>query len=1026
MTDSLQSEKLLPLLLQHLHAGVVIHAPDTRILFANAHASQLLGLTSDQLTGKNAIDPAWTFLREDGSPMPPEEYPVRRVLASRQPLLNLVIGIDRPATQDRIWAIVNAFPEFPESEDPGRIVVTFVDITERKRAEDHLRSISRMQSIILDNSTVGITLVRNRVQVWANPRMAELFGLPLERLQGISTRILYADDASFDMVANQAYPLLAKGQKAAFEIQMKRGDGTLFWCHFEGNALDPTHAQDGSIWICTDISERKRAEDKLQHLSRMQSVILDNSTVGIALVRNRAFEWVNPRIAELFGLPLERLRGASTRLIYPDDATYARMGAAAYPLLAQGQKATLETEMVKSDGSPFWCRLEGKALDPSHPFDTSIWIFEDVTERKRTEEALQQLSRTQTAILDNSTVGIALVRNRAFEWVNPRMAELFRFPLERLQGSPTRLIYPDDAAYQRITDLYPLLARGEKLSLELELLRGDGSRFWCRLGGKAVDPAHPLDGTIWIAEDFTERKRAEEALRDSEERFRTLVDHAPEGIFVHADGIVLYANPAMVRLFGASGLQDLVDADFFRWFPPEFHDTIRERIHLQRETGAPAPPMAIECLRLDGSRIPVETVAVPFRFQDRAAHLVFVRDITARHKAEAQREILQTQLQQAQKMDSVGRLAGGVAHDFNNMLGVILGHAELALAQIDPSLPFFSDLQEIQKAAARSTDLTRQLLAFARKQTVAPKILDLNETVEGMLKMLRRLIGENIDLAWHPGKNPDRIQIDPSQIDQILANLCVNARDAIGETGMITIETDNAAFDDEYCAAHPGFTPGAFVVLAVSDNGCGMDSDTLLHLFEPFFTTKKVGEGTGLGLATVYGVVKQNQGFINVYSEMGQGTTFKIYLPRHAPADSPAPPPPPKNTISRGSETVLLVEDEPLLLNMTRMMLEHAGYHVLSATSPAEALRLAEQHADHIHLLMTDVVMPEMNGRELARALHVRHPRLKRLFMSGYTANVIAHHGILDPGVHFIQKPFSTSDLAAKIREVLDDPAPPT
>ena len=1160
MTDLLQSENLLPLLLRHLHAGVVIHAADTRILFANEHAAQILGLSSDQLNGKTSLDPAWTFLREDGSPMPPEEYPIRRVLSTRQPLQDLVIGVDRPATQDRIWAIINAFPEFPEREDPGRIVVTFVDITERKRAEDHLRSISRMQSIILDNSTVGITLVRNRVQVWANPRMAELFGLPLERLQGISTRLLYPDDASFDMVATQAYPLLAQGQKAVFEIQMKKGDGSLFWCHFEGNALDPAHPQDGSIWICADITERKRAEEQLQHLSRLQSTILDNSTIGIALVRNRVFEWVNPRMAELFGLPRERLQGSSTRIIYPDEASYERHGAAAYPLLAQGQKAALEAEMRKGDGSTFWCRLEGKALDAATPMGVSIWIWEDITERKRaetdirsakafldsvidmspiatwiagkdgtvtrvnrslceaihlppeqivgsysvlhdanleaqgvmplvkavfderkpahfsipwkatdagkvdfhgardlfidvsmfpvldaqgelshvvcqwmditerkrTEKALQQLSRTQTTILDNSTVGITLVRHRVFEWVNPRMAELFRFPLERLQGAPTRIIYPDDASYQRISDLYPLLARGEKLSIELELLRGDGTRFWCRLGGKAVDPAHPLDGTIWIAEDFTERKRAEEALRESEERFRTLVDHAPEGIFVHADGFIRFVNPAMARLLGASGPQNLVDVDFLCWVAPEFHDAVRERVRLQRDTGAPAPPMAMDFLRLDGSRISVETVAVPFRFQDRAAHLVFVRDITARRKVELQRETLQTQLQQAQKMDSVGRLAGGVAHDFNNMLGVILGHAELALAQIDPSLPFFADLQEIQKAAARSADLTRQLLAFARKQTVAPKILDLNETVEGMLKMLRRLIGENIDLAWHPGKNPDRIQMDPSQIDQILANLCVNARDAIDETGKITIETDNATFDDEYCAAHPGFSPGAFVLLAVSDDGCGMDSDTLLHLFEPFFTTKKVGEGTGLGLATVYGIVKQNQGFINVYSEMGQGTTFKIYLPRHAPADSPAPPPQPPKPISRGSETILLVEDEPQLLNMTRMMLEHAGYRVLSATSPAEALRLAEEHADHVHLLMTDVVMPEMNGRELARALHTRQPHLKCLFMSGYTANVIAHHGILDPGVHFIQKPFSTADLAAKIREALDAPLPPT
>ena len=398
----------------------------------------------------------------------------------------------------------------------------------------------------------------------------------------------------------------------------------------------------------------------------------------------------------------------------------------------------------------------------------------------------------------------------------------------------------------------------------------------------------------------------------------------------------------------------------------------------------------------------------------------FIHDITERKQAEAQRAQLETQLQQAQKMESVGRLAGGVAHDFNNMLTVILGNVALAIEQIDPTHPVHTDLNEIRKAANRSADLTRQLLAFARKQVVAPKVLDLNESVQGIIKMLQRLIGEDISLKWLPEANLWRVKVDPSQIDQILANLCINARDAITGVGNIALEAGNSTFDDDYCAVHAGFAPGDYVRLAVSDNGHGIDKETLAHIFEPFFTTKGTGEGTGLGLATVYGVVKQNNGFINVYSEQGTGTTFTIYLPRHEGGAEQESAAGAAGALVRGQETILLVEDEPSILKLTTRVLTRQGYVVLAANTPGEAIRLASEHASAIHLLMTDVVMPEMNGRDLAKNLQSRYPSLKLLFMSGYTANIIVHQGVLDQGVQFIQKPFSIDDLAAKVREVLD------
>ena len=391
----------------------------------------------------------------------------------------------------------------------------------------------------------------------------------------------------------------------------------------------------------------------------------------------------------------------------------------------------------------------------------------------------------------------------------------------------------------------------------------------------------------------------------------------------------------------------------------------------------------------------------------------------ARKVTEEARARLEEQLHQAQKMESVGRLAGGVAHDFNNMLQAILSNVTLILQDIPPGNTWRENMEEIQKCALRSADLTRQLLAFARKQTVIPKVLDLNSAIEGMLKMLRRLIGENINLIWMPAAHLWPVKMDPSQIDQILANLCVNARDAIGGIGKVTIQTANISFNEAFCTSHVGFVPGNFVMLTVSDSGSGMDKETIQHLFEPFFTTKGIGHGTGLGLATVYGIVKQNLGFINVTSEPGCGSTFKIFLPQQSDKKPLTESKDLAHPISRGHETVLVVEDEPAILRIVSKTLEGLGYTLLTASTPAEAIRHAKEHNGKIDLLITDVVMPEMNGRELSNHLLQLHPGLKRLYMSGYTADVMAHHGVLDGGINFIEKPFTIPALADKVRKTL-------
>ena len=521
------------------------------------------------------------------------------------------------------------------------------------------------------------------------------------------------------------------------------------------------------------------------------------------------------------------------------------------------------------------------------------------------------------------------------------------------------------------------------------------------------------------------RTTAERAVRESEARYRVLIEQAPDAIIVYDWELNRFVdvNARAEKLFGCTR-GELLESDIFRFYPPDQPDR-RDVAESAREYVARAvagAPVQLErtVLGADGRETPCEVRMVRLPSERGTLIRASYLDITERKRAEEEGERLQEQLIQARKMESVGRLAGGVAHDFNNMLGVILGHADLALGRLKDVRQLHKDLTAIREAAERSADLTRQLLAFARKQAVSPRVIDLNDTVEGMFKMLRRLIGEEVDLVWLAGKDLWPVKMDPGQIDQLMVNLCINARDAIAGVGTITIATANAAFDAEYCDSHLESEPGDYVLLVVSDNGCGMDNETRARAFEPFFTTKGVGKGTGLGLATVYGIVKQNNGFIHVTSEPDRGTTFEICFPRYTGEDGPTAKES-KEAIPAGRhETILLVEDEPAMLAMTSSMLEQQGYSVLTAATPRGAIDLARRQAGRIDLLLTDVVMPEMNGRDLANSLLLIDPDLKCVFMSGYTANTIAHHNILESNVIFLQKPFSMDELAAKIREALD------
>ena len=580
-----------------------------------------------------------------------------------------------------------------------------------------------------------------------------------------------------------------------------------------------------------------------------------------------------------------------------------------------------------------------------------------------------------------------------------------------------KLLHPDDrpAAEKALKDF--LEHPTNLFSIEFRMRTKKGDWLWVHSKGKvfAKDARGNVSRMVGTHVDITERHRLETDLRTTLFCF----ERASIGIYrVAPSGKIFDVNRQAALNLGYS-VEELTGMTLFD-IDPNVSESDYARIWQNlREKGSNHFERVHR--RKDGTEMAVEITTSLLEYDGQQFSVAFVKDITGRKKAEEEQEKLQNQLLQAQKMEAVGHLAGGIAHDFNNMLSVVIGNAELAALNLEAGKNIDRHLKLIQDTAHRSSSLVRQLLAFARKQTIQPVVLDLNDTIDRMLNVLRRLIGEDIDLEWQPGHEPGKVMLDPSQVDQILANLMVNAKDAINGAGKVTIETSRAEIDETYRDRHHWFEPGSYVMLSVSDNGCGMDQSTQNQIFEPFFTTKEIGRGTGLGLATVYGIVKQNKGFIHVYSEIGQGTTFKLYFPIAQVVPKDFETGTLAETPLKGSETVLIVEDDVDILEMSKTILDHLGYTVIAAKTPGQAIKKAQAQTRKIDLLLSDVVMPVMNGRELAQRLNEIMPGIKCLYMSGYTANVIAHHGVLDPGIHFLSKPFSVQDLARKIRETLGD-----
>jgi len=747
-------------------------------------------------------------------------------------------------------------------------------------------------------------------------------------------------------------------------------------------------------------------------------------------LRSHSLEW-SDEIYRILGVKPQAFQASykammAMEVIHPDDRDF--VDRAHRESLAKKTPSDIEYRLLLKDRTLKYVNERFQTLyDDDGTPAFSMGTVQDITERRQAEEALREAESLYRLHFENvSDVIYSVDREMKLINISPSVERVLGYKPEELIGRPVQElnVLALESLEQATADTQRVLG-GERIpSTEYQFIARDDTRRWGEVSGAPLIRDGQVVAVISVARDITDRRVAEKALNEAYD----IISRSSSVVFTwkNQEGWpVAFVSENVERLFGYTSEEFISGKlDYAGCIHPEDLKRVAREVaeYSSQEHSTEVVHKPYRIIAKDGSEKIINDWTYIVRDRDgRVTHYKgIVEDITERSRSEEERERLQAQLHQAQKMESVGRLAGGVAHDFNNMLSVIQGRAELALLDVAPEEPLHDSLQEILRAATRSSNVIRHLLAFARKQTIAPEVLNLNDTVEGMLKMLRRLIGEDIDLTWRPDTNLWPVNMDPAQIDQILANLCVNARDAISGVGKIVIETENVVLDEDYSEEHTGCVPGDYVMLGVSDDGSGMDQETLQNAFEPFFTTKDVGKGTGLGLSTVYGIVSQNRGFIDVISEPGKGTAFKIYLPRHHGKSEEAFETA-KTDIPRGrGETVLIVEDETLVLEVGRQILERLGYAVLSAVSPGEAVTMARKYSGEIHLLITDVVLPEMSGKNLTEEMIKIRPGIKTLFMSGYTADIIAPHGILEKGVHFVQKPFTTESLGRKVREVLD------
>jgi PAS domain S-box-containing protein len=949
------------------------------------------------------------------------------------------------------------------------------DITEAIRmGEARLRSVFRA-------APVGIGLVADRVLLEVNDRLCEMTGYSRAELVGQNSRILYCDQQEYDRVGKVKYAEIAERGTGTVQTRWLRKDGATLDVLLSSTPLDPANLAGGVTFTALDITDLKAAEELLRRVSaRYEAILAAVPDVIMEVDARKVYTWANRAGLEFFGPDVIGTEAADYFLGEQDTYQVVR------PLFNGTEEAVyVESWQRRRDGAKrllaWWCRpLTG----PDGSIYGALSTARDVTDRKRAEEELRARADLERLVAELSTefislrpgqivrgidrvlerVGLFAGADRAVliefspdgatmsfthEWLTPGtpsvMAQAGPLPVEQ---------YPNFAARFRAGQMLHLASLADlppDASAEREFL----SRFSVRsvlavplsVGGTAFGAlglSTVRQERQWSQETIAllkivgemvanalQRDQADRALRSQRDLLERMTETSPAGIvMVDRDGRITFANPAAERVLGLTRQelrQSTFSASAWAAGDGEGGPVVEEQslLRLVQSTGQPVYDIRQAVLRHDGRRVLLSVNAAPLL--DSAGTfdgmVATVSDVTEQVRAQKEREALEDQLRQAQKMEAVGRLAGGIAHDFNNQLTVIKGYCDLMLSGVVEGVTATAELQEIRAAAQRAAGLTSQLLAFSRKQVLQPEVTNINSLLTDMYNPLSRMIGEDIRLSIVADSSLGNVTVDRGQFQQAVMNLVINARDAMPDGGRLTIETANAELGGQQARLDPDVPAGSYVMLAISDTGHGMTAETQAKIFDPFFTTKPAGKGTGLGLSMVYGFVKQSGGAVHVYSEVGKGTTLRVYLPRVYEAGQDAAPAAPAEPVRGGSETILLAEDDQAVRQIAARVLRERGYHVLEAGGAPEATALADRCDGPIHLLITDVVMPSMGGPELARHLQAARPGLAVLFVSGYPANAIDHHGLVDKGVHLLSKPFLPDDLAGMVRQILDGAA---
>jgi len=924
----------------------------------------------------------------------------------------------------------------------GMIVFLSIAIIRRRSAEQAMQKSDEMTSLLFERQLIGMAITSpEKGWLRVNQKVCEMLGYAREELIRMTwEQLTHPDDVALDM---SYFSQLIAGEIDEYILEKRfiRKDGTIIWTNLAiGCVRKRDRSLDYVLALMEDVTERKRIEMSL----RQANQVIENSPV--VLFRWRAaegwpVEFVSKNVSLYGYAPEEFYSGAVpyASIIYAPDRERVAAEVLSYSA-SSCNSFQQEYRLVCKSGEIRWIDdrtvIERNAQGIITHYQGTIL---DITERKKAEEALRESQFFLNKSQQVAHVGSYKLDVTSMTWTtSPSLDEIFGISADYKKTIELwmSLIVPEDREAMYGYFYQHVLAAHNRFDREYRIVRSnDGTLRWIRgLGELGLDEQGNVLFMIGTVQDITEYKLAEEALRESEQRLMEIIDFLPDATFaIDREGKVIAWNRAIQELYGVSADCMLGKGNYEYALPiygtrrPMLIDLIsasdeeiEKNYHTIKREGKAL--MAEATAVLQGKRLNLWGKAVPLYNSkgDITGAIESIRDITEFKQTEEERARLKDQLFQSQKMETVGLLAGGVAHDFNNLLTPILGYSEIMMLGLPPEDPNRQKLEQIKHAADLAKGLTRRLLAFSRKQMLELKSVNLGEIIREFEQVLHRTIRENIEIRMHIPLVLATVKADKGQIEQALLNLAINAQDAMPEGGVLTIEVKEIDLDESYTIQHPEIVPGPYIMLSVSDTGIGMDADVQEHIFEPFFTTKELGRGTGLGLSTVYGIVKQHAGSISVYSEKKQGSIFKIFLPRVTEEGKSMKAHPLRSEdIEKGSETILVMEDNETVRTLACKMLESLGYHVLTAESTDHCVEMAEKYPEAIDLLLTDVIMPKKNGKELYAELKRFRPDLKVLFMSGYTADVISHHGVLDEDVNFLQKPFTVHDLSHKMRRAM-------